>query len=77
MVDFEKIIVEKDNEEQFEEVRVSYDEGIENLLTCRDYDAICDLCNTISEYEDLFYSLDINEKLVFIMDDYSDTYVLE
>ena len=72
-----KLTVEKGDYEQFDEVLMSYDYAIEDLLANRDYNEIIELCEIVSKYERLFDRMEANDKLVFVLEDWYGVYELE
>ena len=72
-----KLTVEKGDYEQFDEVLMSYDYAIEDLLANRDYNEIIELCEIVSKYESLFDCMEANDKLVFVLEDWYGVYELK
>ena len=68
MVDKVKIVITKDDEEMFEEIREFYCDEIQNCLDWKEFDGISGLANEIEDYENLFWLVQNHlpdEKLVF------------
>lgn len=68
MVESKKIVITKDDEEKFDEIREFYCEEIQNCLDLKDYEGISGLADEIEYYDRLFSLLQNllpDEKLVF------------
>ena len=73
-----KIVIGKDDEDKFDEIKEVYYELIQSCLYDEDFVNIAEYAAQIAEYEDLFRFVRDhchNEKLVFCLD--IDTYILE
>ena len=55
MVESKKIVITKDDEAKFNEIREFYCNEIQNCLDFREFDGIGVLANEIEDYENLFW----------------------